>query len=189
MLLFHYFLGLPCSRSIGNLKIFRHSFGTRYVDIVDICLTIIIDVMWPLSLVASRDDFRWTYLWMFWKMIVLVEWGTNKHVIGGPTLYMEVSWNRDTPKSSILMVCSIITYRFWVPPFVETSIKKYMCLWMQSWPYVNRNCLTFLPEIQIQTPNGDDSNPNDLMGRSSKSPSSIPKLEKNIKFLKFGTVH
>ena len=34
----------------------------------------------------------------------------------------EVSWNRNTSKSSILMLCSIIKHPFWVPPFVVTSM-------------------------------------------------------------------
>ena len=36
--------------------------------------------------------------------------------------YMEVSWNRGPPKSSILIGFSIINHQFWIPPFMETPI-------------------------------------------------------------------
>jgi len=37
-------------------------------------------------------------------------------------LYMDVSENSGTPKSSILMGFYIINHPFWVPLFLETSI-------------------------------------------------------------------
>ena len=40
-------------------------------------------------------------------------------------IYMEVSWNRGTPSSSILMGFSLVNHPFWVPPCMETTIYTY----------------------------------------------------------------
>ena len=48
---------------------------------------------------------------------------------------LEVFWNTGTPKSSILIGCSIINHPFWDTPFMETSINIYIYI---AFPNVNR---------------------------------------------------
>ena len=43
--------------------------------------------------------------------------------------YMTVSWNRGTPKSSILMGLSTINQPFWIPPFMEPSSSCRFAIW------------------------------------------------------------
>jgi len=120
----------------------------------------------PTSWMITR---RLLHVHKIWRDLILSRkyepqnknWHRNK--TEAKTKHMDVSKNRDTPKSSILIGCSIINHPFWgTPIFGNTYIKKFKktlqtnsrlsCLWSERWLELSRQKV--FPALEDWFPNG-----------------------------------